>query len=115
VEQRQHNRYRLVAFVSLSWETADHRVHQGRGLTRDCGVSGAFVVTTNKLPIGSILQMDFSLPPLLAAGRGARLKMRGRVVRSESEGFAVVVDIEPGSLLHRQQNAYTSGLGSGLE
>ena len=100
MEKRHPNRYRLAATVSFSWETADHRVHQGHGHTRDCSISGAFIVTQNKLPIGSILQIDLSLPRLLAAGHGARLKTRGRVVRIESDGFAVAADMGPGSLLH---------------
>jgi hypothetical protein len=101
VNQRQHNRYRLVASVSFSWETEDHRVHHGNGQTRDCSISGAFVVSPNKLPIGSILQIEFSLPRLLAAGPGALLKTRGCVVRVEPEGFAVLAEMGPSSLLHR--------------
>lgn len=108
-EQRRHNRYRLVASVSFSWETADHRVQQGRGLTRDCSISGVFVVTSTQLPIGSLLQMNFSLPPLHAAGRGARLETRGRIVRSESDGFAVLADMGPGSRLHREESSHASG------
>jgi len=100
VNQRHHNRYRLAALVSFSWETEDHRVQYGHGRTRDCSVSGAFVVSPNKLSIGSVLQMEFSLPRLLAAGSGARLRTRGRVVRIEADGFAVLAELSPGSLLH---------------
>ena len=103
VNQRQHNRYRLAASVSFSWETEDHRVHHGSGHTRDCSVSGAFVHSPERLTIGSILQMEFSLPRLLAAGPGARLKTRGRVVRVEPEGFAVLAEMGPSSLLHRPE------------
>ena len=104
MDKRQNNRYRLAASVSFSWETDDHHVHLGYGYTRDCGISGAFIVTPSKLPIGSILKMDFSLPRLLAAGPGARLRTRGRVVRTESDGFAVLAEMGPGSLLHRETN-----------
>jgi len=106
VEQRQHNRYPLTAAVTFSWETASHSPQSSNGITRDCGLSGAFVVSPNRLPVGSILQMDFSLPPLLAAGRGARLRTRGRVVRNELEGFAVVADMGPASLLHGERDVY---------
>jgi hypothetical protein len=68
------------------------------------------VVTKNRVPVGSVLQMDFSLPPLLATGRGSRIKTRGLVVRSESDGFAVIADMGPGSLLHQQEHAYALGL-----
>jgi PilZ domain len=101
MNQRQHNRYRLAASVSFSWETEDHRVHYGNGQTRDCSISGAFVLSPERLTIGSILQMEFSLPRLLAAGPGARLKTRARVVRVEPEGFAVLAEMGPSSLLHR--------------
>jgi hypothetical protein len=115
VNQRQHNRYRLAAAVNFSWETKDHRVHHGRGETRDCSISGAFVFSPCKLPIGSILQMEFSLPRLLAAGPGALLKTRARVVRVEPEGFAVLTEMGPGSLLHRPASSMvaTSGTESG--
>ena len=109
VELRQHNRYRLAASVSFSWETANRCVQHGHGTTRDCGVSGAFVISPNRLPIGSIVQMDFSLPPLRAAGRGARLRARGRVVRTESQGFAIIADMGPGSLLQREQSLAAFG------
>ena len=101
MNQRQHNRYRLAASVTFSWETEDHRVHYGKGQTRDCGVSGAFVVSPERLTIGSIVQMEFSLPRLLAAGPGARLKTQGCVVRVEPEGFAVLAEMGPNSMLHR--------------
>jgi hypothetical protein len=108
VNQRQHNRYRVAAPVTFSWETEDHRVHHGNGQTRDCSLSGAFVLSPEKLPIGSIVQMEFSLPRLLAAGPGARLKTRGRVVRVEPEGFAVLAEMGPSSLLHRPASAVTA-------
>jgi hypothetical protein len=46
--------------------------------------------------------MDFSLPRLLAAGPGARLRTHGRVVRTEPDGFAVLAEMGPGSLLQRE-------------
>ena len=104
MNQRQHNRYPVAASVTFSWETEDHRVHQGNGQTRDCSVSGAFVLSPEKLTIGSVVQMEFSLPRLLAAGPGARLKTRGRVVRVEAEGFAVLAEMGPSSLLQRSAN-----------
>jgi hypothetical protein len=97
--------------VTFSWETEDHRVHHGKGQTRDCSVSGAFVLSLERMSIGSVLQMEFSLPRLLAAGPGARLRTRGRVVRVEAEGFAVVAEMKPGSLLHRPEDPATATVG----
>jgi hypothetical protein len=99
VDKRQHNRYRLMASVSFSWESAGQRVSQGYGQTRDCSTSGAFIVTTNKVPVGSVLQVNLSLPQLLAAGSGARLRMSGCVVRIEPEGFAAQMEMRPNSLM----------------
>ena len=45
VDRRQHNRYRLAAYVTFSWETEDHHVHHGDGQTRDCSLSGTFIVS----------------------------------------------------------------------
>ena len=106
MNQRQQNRYRLAAAVTFSWETDDHRVHHGNGQTRDCSVSGAFIVSPNKLLIGSILQMEFSFPRLLSAGPGATLKTRGRVVRVEPNGFAVLAEMTPSSLLQRAASSF---------
>lgn len=89
MEKRRHNRYRLTATVIFSWEIEDRRTHQGQGHTRDCSVSGAFIVTSEKVPVGSILRLNFSLPRLLAAGPGTRLETKGCVVRTEADGFAV--------------------------
>jgi hypothetical protein len=90
--------------VTFSWETEDNPVHYGHGQTRDCSISGAFIVSPNRLTIGSKLQMEFSLPRLLAAGPGARLKTRGFVVRVEPEGFAVLAEMGPNSILHRSSS-----------
>lgn len=86
--------------MNFSWESEDHRVHLGHGITRDCSTSGAFIVTSQKLPIGSFLQLDFSLPRLLAAGPGTRLKTKGLVVRTEPDGFAVSANLGPSALRH---------------
>lgn len=110
VDKRQHNRYRLAATVNFSWETDDRRVHIGHGVTRDCSISGAFIVTPQKLPIGSILQLDFSLPRLLAAGTGTQLKTRGLVIRTEPDGFAVSANLGPSALRHREKGLSASEL-----
>jgi len=111
VNQRRNNRYRLAASVTFSWEAEDHCLHHGNGQTRDCSVSGAFVFSPEKVTIGSILQMEFSLPRLLAAGPGARLKTRGCVVRVEPDGFAVLAELRASSLLHRPANAELANHG----
>jgi hypothetical protein len=103
VEKRQHNRYCLAATVSFSWETDDHRILQGQGRTRDCSTTGAFIVTQDKVSVGSVLQLDFSLPSLLAAGLGSKLRTRGRVIRTEYQGFAVLTKLSPGSLCQREE------------
>lgn len=87
--------------MTFSWETEGHRVHYGNGQTRDCSISGAFVLSPERLIIGSVLHMEFFLPRLQAAGPGARLKTRGRVVRVEPDGFAVLAEMGPSSLAQR--------------
>ena len=98
MDKRQHNRYRLAANVNFSWETEDRRIHQGHGHTRDCSTTGAFIVTQDTLSVGSILQLEFSLPRLLAAGHGTRLKTKGCVVRIEPDGFAISANMGPSAL-----------------
>ena len=111
VEKRQNNRYRLSATVIFTWKTDSHQVLRGEGHTRDCSTTGAFIISPDQPSIGSSLQLVFSLPRLLAAGPGTQLKIRGRVVRTEPEGFAVLAKMSPNSLRHGQDALPASGPG----
>jgi hypothetical protein len=90
VNKRQSNRYRLAVTVNFFWEEHDHQRSAGQGQTRNCSVTGAFIVSHDQPALGSILQLEFTLPPSLAAGPRTQLRTQGCVVRTEPDGFAVL-------------------------
>ena len=92
MEQRQRRRYRLTALASFSWNGPDGTTHTSEGYTRDISMAGVFVQTRHVLVAGSLVLMELCFPPLSPDGRGARVRIQGRVVRTEGEGFAVVAD-----------------------
>jgi hypothetical protein len=93
MELRQNKRYRLDAFVSFSWEGTDGAVGRSEGHTRDISATGVFVVTRQLVPVGSLVRMELTLPPLQENGYGVRLRTQGHVLRTEFEGFAVIADM----------------------
>jgi hypothetical protein len=92
VEQRQTKRYRLRTSVKFSWESAQGGTRQGEGCTRDISSSGVFVVTNDRLPLGTTVKLDVALPAPRRETPGASLRTSGHVVRSESLGFAAVAE-----------------------
>jgi PilZ domain len=93
VDLRQTKRYRLRAPVVFSWEFPGGATLQAEGYTRDISPSGVFVLTSNQLPVGSIVNLEISLPSLRGQSSGAFLRTVGHVVRAEVAGFAVAADI----------------------
>ena len=92
MEQRQSKRYRLKTSVKFSWESAQDGTRQGEGRTRDISSSGVFVVTSDRLPLGTTVKLDVALPALRKETSGASLRTSGHVVRSEQLGFAAVAE-----------------------
>ena len=88
-------RYRLSADAVFAWEGAQHDRLQGEGITRDISLAGAFIFTSTCPPVGSTVQLDVFLPPILgAAGKRVRIRTSATVLRIEnsagSKGFAAV-------------------------
>lgn len=92
MEQRQSKRYRLKTSVKFSWESAQGSTRQGEGCTRDISSSGVFVVTSDRLPLGTTVKLDVALPAPRRETPGASLRTLGHVVRSEPLGFAAVAE-----------------------
>jgi hypothetical protein len=93
VEQRQSKRYRLKASVTFSWEHSDGSTMRGEGYTRDISPSGVYVLTSDRLPSGAVLELEVALPSLRGQRTGAYLRTHGHVVRSEEVGFAAAADM----------------------
>jgi hypothetical protein len=93
MESRQDKRYQLKAHVTFSWEGAEGRKHSGEGHTRDISPVGVFVVTHDRLPAGTPVLLEVSLPSPHERRSGVRLQTHGKVIRTEEKGFAAVADM----------------------
>jgi len=66
---------------------------RGEGYTRDISPSGVFVLTDNRLPLGTTVKLEVFLPSTRKEASGALMRTRGHVVRSEQLGFAAVAEM----------------------
>jgi hypothetical protein len=96
IERRQAIRYPLQLLASFSWEDEERIVRQGEGRTRNISEKGAFVDAAILPPIGSSVQLQFSLPALSGSGRKMHVLHTGETLRLEwteqgeqSGGFAI--------------------------
>jgi len=95
IEHRRAIRYPLQLPASFSWED-EGIVRQGKGHTRNISEKGAFVEAAIVPPIGSSVELHFSLPPIPDSGRGMHIQHTGEILRLEateqgehSGGFAI--------------------------
>jgi len=93
MEMRQSKRYHLRASVTFSWEHADGNTIQGKGYTRDISPAGVFVLTSDRLPADTTVNLEVTLPSLHQNRRGVSLRTQGRVVRLEEVGFAAAAEV----------------------
>jgi len=93
VDFRQNKRYQLKTPVALSWKGTDGNENQGEGHTRDISSYAVFVLTSTRLPLGTSIQLEVSLPSLCNQRSGVCLRTYGKVIRSEEKGFAAVGDM----------------------
>src|SRR6266849_3082005 len=86
MELRNRVRYRLAANAAFTWERGQSSSLLGKGVTRD--------LTLTCPPVGTAVQLEIFLPPLLGGARSVRIKTEATVIRvehsGEGEGFAVV-------------------------
>ena len=84
----------MKTVVKFSWESKQGGTSRGEGYTRDISPSGVFVVTSDRLPLGTTVKLEVALPsPRKKEASGASLRTRGHVVRSEQLGFAAVAEM----------------------
>jgi hypothetical protein len=89
-------RYPLQLPASFSWEDEERIVRQGEGHTRNICDKGAFVDAAICPPIGSSVELQFSLPPLSDKARkmhvqytGESLRLEGKEQGEHRSGFAI--------------------------
>jgi hypothetical protein len=93
VDQRQNKRYQLKTAVKFSWESPQNGCCRGEGVTRDISPSGVFVLTDERLPLGTTVKLEVTLPSPRKSPSGALLRTRGHIVRAEQLGFAAVAEM----------------------
>jgi len=128
VDPRQNKRYQLKAAVTFSWKNTNGSSDLGEGSTRDISIDGVFVLTGHQLRLGTAVQLEVSLPPLLSlhdTRPRVCLRTNGKVIRTEEQGFAAIADMrfrimapETPTLKHSvkrvrriEQQAYERGAG----
>jgi PilZ domain-containing protein len=94
MEHRNKIRYRLTADAVFAWEGPQHNRLQGKGITRDISLAGAFVFTPTSPPVGAMVELEIFLAPASGVGKKVRIKTEATVVRVEHsaapEGFAAI-------------------------
>jgi hypothetical protein len=96
IERRRAIRYPLELPASFSWRDEERITRQGEGRTRNISEKGAFVDAAIFPPIGSSVELHFSLPALSDSGRQMHVQHTGEAVRlggteqgEHSSGFAI--------------------------
>lgn len=89
-------RYPLQLPASFSWKDEQRIVRQGEGHTRNISEKGAFVDAVICPPIGSSVELHFSLPALSGSGLKMDVQHTGEIIRlgvteqgEHSGGFAI--------------------------
>jgi len=94
LQQRVCVRYRLSVPVTCRWKDERGARCVSKGYTRDISTHGVFVFSADVPPVGAVVRLEFSFPPLEATSVGLRLRSVGEVVRVENNGqgtgFALV-------------------------
>jgi hypothetical protein len=96
IERRRAMRYPLQLPASFSWKDEQRIVRQGEGHTRNISEKGAFVDAVIYPPIGSSVELHFSLPSISGSGLKMHVQHTGETLRLEgtdqgqrSGGFAM--------------------------
>lgn len=88
MEHRSVQRYRVSIPTSFCWG-AGSSFFEGNGVSRDISTHGAFILTTETVPVGCEIWLKLAVPGIQEGSKGSEMQGNGRVVRTEEEGFAV--------------------------
>jgi hypothetical protein len=84
--ERKTVRYALKASVIFSWVDEEGVTRKGRGCTRDISTRGAYVLCSDRPPLGASIILNICIPLLIEENRILRIETEGRVLRVESMG-----------------------------
>ena len=92
IDRRAFNRFRILVPVLFRW--ADSAEHYDVGHSANVGVGGVFILTSKCPPVGTEVEVDFTIPAFDRIPRQLRFCCKGQVCRVETcneiAGFAVV-------------------------
>ena len=92
IDRRAFHRFRILVPVLFRW--ADSAEHYDVGHSANVGVGGMFILTSKCPPVGTEVEVDFTIPAFDRIPRQLRFCCKGQVCRVETcyeiAGFAVV-------------------------
>ena len=92
IDRRAFRRFRIFVPVLFRW--ADSAEHYDVGHSGNVGLGGMFVLTSKCPPVGTEVEIDFTIPAFERIPRQLRFCCKGQVCRVETcyeiAGFAVV-------------------------
>lgn len=96
-ERRKLERFELITPAHVLIESAIHRREKYDLRTRDISSAGAFLISSQPIAEGTDVRMEFvlSLDMLqkLSGEKGrARVRVKGKVIRSDPDGIAIQFD-----------------------
>ncbi len=96
VERRNFRRFSLLLPVLFRWTDSSEHYDVGQGA--NVGLGGIFIFTAKCPPVGTPVEVEFSVPAFDRMSREVRLRCLGQVSRLEAcgqvSGFAVTGRIE---------------------
>lgn len=100
IDRRALQRFRFLVPVLFRW--ADSAEHYEVGHSGNVGLGGMFILTSKCPPVGTQVEIDFTIPAFDRIPRQVRFCCKGQVSRVEScgeiAGFAVVGCVKSGPL-----------------
>ena len=100
---RKSNRYVLSCPAQYKWVSPDGLPQSCTGVTRDLGITGAFVRGDRSPPLGAKVELSIALPNCEDTAVGMRLHGIGQVLRVDQQseantgGFALSIRLDASS------------------
>lgn len=96
-ERRKLERFEIHAPGRVLIDSQGNRRDEYNLTTRDVSSGGAFLFSSQNLPEGANVRMEFLISPdtlqkLAGKEAGARITVKGKVIRSDSSGIAIRFD-----------------------
>jgi PilZ domain len=80
----RRNRFSIMAPASFSWRSQDGVMHRAEGVTLDISAHGLLISTHQTPTVGTVIEVEVSIPSSESNGAIVCLKGKGIVVRTDS-------------------------------